>query len=86
MVYLFGLREDIKYLMDQQPGIAMAVYIFVENYGRIIGKRGFYICRFQLGSQNSIGQPEKKFTTKFKPSHTRAIGLQITTNQLHRKK
>jgi putative restriction endonuclease len=57
---------------------------YVENYERVIGKRGFYICRFHLVSENSIDQLENILVSNLKPSYVRPTRVQTTTNRLQR--
>ena len=57
---------------------------YVKSFERIIGKRGFYICRFHLVSENSIGQLEAVLKQSFKPAYFKPDRVQITINKLQR--
>jgi putative restriction endonuclease len=57
---------------------------YVESFERIIGKRGFYICRFHLISENSINQLENILKPNLKSSYIRPDRVQTTTNRLQR--
>ncbi len=57
---------------------------YVQNYERVLGKRGFFICRFHLVSENSINQLENILRPHLKSSYVRPNRVQTTTNRLQR--
>ena len=57
---------------------------YVQNYERVLGKRGYFICRFHLVSENSINQLEDILRPHLKTSYVRPSRVQTTTNRLQR--
>lgn len=57
---------------------------YVQKYERLIGKRGFYICRFHLVSEASIDVIEANAKDTLKPSYQRASRASVTVNRLKR--
>ena len=56
----------------------------VENYERVQGKRGFYICRFHLVSEQSLENLEGSLAANLKREYQSVERSQSTTNRLKR--
>ena len=57
---------------------------FVERFERVLGKRGFYICRFHLVSETPIEQLESTLRPHLKSSYVRPNRVQATASRLQR--
>ena len=56
----------------------------VQKYERIIGKRGFYICRFHLVSERSIENIEQSAEGNLKATYQRTSRSEVTVSRLNR--
>lgn len=56
----------------------------VQKYERIIGKRGFYICRFHLVSETSVENLEFIAEGNIKSTYQRTSRSEVTVNRLNR--
>ena len=56
----------------------------VQKYERIIGQRGFYICRFHLVSETSIENLESTAQGSLKSTYQRTARSEVTVNRLNR--
>lgn len=57
---------------------------YVDRVERVLGKRGFYICRFHLVSETSLGQLEASLRPHLKSSYITPNRVQETTSRLQR--
>ena len=57
---------------------------YVNKFERIIGKSGFYICRFHLSSEKEIEKLELELKETLKPDYKRAERIASTVNRLKR--
>ena len=57
---------------------------YVESFERIIGKSGFYICRFHLVSENSIDNLESVLNKNLKSTYRRPNRVETISNRLQR--
>ena len=56
----------------------------VQKYEKVLGKRGFYICRFHLISEQSIEALEGQLSPNLKPEYKTPERIQSKTNRLKR--
>jgi len=57
---------------------------YVTKYERLKGKRGFYICRFYLESENNFKDLEAKLSNNFKQNYISPTRSYATVNKLNR--
>ena len=67
-----------------QSGYRYDGLYYVESYERLLGQRGFYICRFHLQSEDSINQLKDKLKPSLKTSYERTARATSTVNRLKR--
>ncbi len=57
---------------------------YVKKYERIVGKSGFYICRFHLTSEKEIDKLEEELKSTLKSEYKRVERSSATVNRLKR--
>lgn len=57
---------------------------YVQKYERVIGQRGFYICRFHLVSETSLENIELNAAGNIKPTYKSTARSEVTVNRLNR--